>query len=430
MNHNKKSVSGIRFQKRYFFSLPSKNVVNKQESSKLHAGMSCYELGNTYIFSAKTYDHLLNTKIFLEDIAVDTETVGFFNDFSDIIPSFEYKRKRQLVINELSSYVENQYKEVKEHGFYYYFTKDKNLLFNYQKNIYQKTEQISAAVEFRTVICYHGGVYEGIDLLLDGTELIDSSWEELKRKVDLIIERRLKMTDAEIPQSGEYVIVLKSAVASGFLHESVGHLFEEDLFKQQKVFNERTFVNPHISLTDYAQTAFGKPCPLSIYIDSEGTETTDVPLVKNGQICTRMNNRRYARETDVPCTGNGRSELFFEIPLIRMRNTALAADKILVRDLTTLDNAIVAETNEAGSAEQNGEVELFIEFGYEIKKGKTIRYLRNFIIRGYALDLLNSIDGCENNFSWHTGTCNKNGYPIRVSYGSPSILLRGIIYGG
>jgi TldD protein len=331
------------------------------------------------------------------------------------------------MLNELSAYVEDHYKEIKEHGFYNYLTIDDNLLFNYRKGIYQRECCVSTALEFRSDIEYYGSVYSARDMLLDETDLLNCGMEELKQILDAIVERRLKMPGAQIPLSGEYAIMLKHDPASSFIHEAVGHLFEEDNFRRQSVFCEKTVSNPRVSVTDFAHTAFGRPCPLPVHIDSEGTETTDVALIKNGRVCGRMNNRYYAGEGY--CSGNGRSSFFFETPLIRMRNTAFEIDKSLKMDMSALDNGLVVETTEGGASGQDGEIELLVEFGYEVKKGKITKHLRNFMVHGFALDLLNSIEGCGDDFTWHSSTCGKNGYGIRLAHGSPSILLKGSIHG-
>jgi TldD protein len=300
-------------------------------------------------------------------------------------------------------------------------------VFNYQKGCYQLEHQFSKGLVFYSTIDIRDNVYQNMEVLLDETELLDCDPEELKNRLNVTIERHLKIPDAKVPQTGEYTIILDHDSASTFVHESVGHLFEEDGFRKQTVFNEKTVINPHITVTDYAHTAFGKPCHLPVHIDSEGTEAMDVTLIKDGKIQKTMNNRQFATEEN--CTGNGRSNLFSRLPQIRMRNTALEVDKSLIVDLSTIDNALVVEKGCAGSSEGNGEVELFVEYGHEVKKGMITGYLRNFVVRGNALDLLNSISACSDDFTWHGGNCGKMGYSLVLAHGSPSIVLKGTVHG-
>ena len=424
MNHKN---SGARLQKSYLYILPSARSAKKEERIELHSGISRYELGNACHFTAQSTEDSMAVAGFFSSFPLDSTAAHFFDDYSDIIPLDEEKQKRKEVLNELSAHVEKTYKELKEHGLYYWFYNDKNLLFNYQKGLFQLEQQFSTAVTFYSSINICNNVYQNIEPLLDEKELLDYSLEDLKNKLNTIIERHLKIPDAKIPQTGEYTIILNHEAASVFVHESVGHLFEEDLFRQQTIFDEKTVINPYITVTDYAHTAFGKPCHLPVHIDSEGSEAVDVTLIKNGKIQKTMNNRQLASEN--PCTGNGRSELFSQIPQIRMRNTALEADKSLVTDLSAIDNALAVEIMSSGSSEQNGEVELFVELGHEVKKGQTTRYMRNFVIRGNTLDLLNSISACADDFTWHGSGCGKMGYSLILADGSPSIVLKGTVHG-
>ncbi|MDR0321345.1 MAG: TldD/PmbA family protein [Treponema sp.] len=418
---------GGRLQKRYSYSLPSSISAQRQERIDLHSGMSCYKLESQLEFTAQSAENSKAVAGFFKELPVDNTADHFFDDYNDIIPADDEKIKRLAILDELSAHVEKTCKKIKEHGLYYNFTNDKNLLFNYQKGIFQLEQQFSTAVEFYSAVNIHNNVYQNSDLLLDETELLDYTLEELKNKLDIIIEQHFKIPDAKVPQTGEYTIILNHNAASVFVHESVGHLFEEDNFRQQTIFNEETVINPHITVTDYAHTAFGKPCLLPLHIDSEGTETIDVTLIKNGKIQNRMNNRQFAVEGI--CTGNSRSSLFSQLSQIRMRNTALEVDKSLLADLSKIDNALVVEKINAGSSEQNGEVELFVEFGHEIKKGEITGCVRNFVIRGHTLDLLNSITACSDDFTWHSGNCGKNGYGLRLTHGAPSIVLKGTVHG-
>jgi TldD protein len=411
--------SGSRFQKQYYLCLPSAQSLSHEEVVYLCSGVSGYDFNEKeYHFTAHSYGL---------DPDINADAVDFLKDVSDIIPADEEKRKRRMILDELSAYIENTYKEIKEHGLYYYLVNDKNLLFNYKKGIYQTEQTLSTETAFRMIFDYHGNMNQTINRLLDEAELLDHPLEELKHKLDVIIERRFKMADAQIPPSGEYTIVLKSDPASIFIHEVVGHFFEEDNFQQQSCFSPETVINPHIRVTDYAHTALGKPCPVPVHIDSEGTEAKDALLIQGGRVCGRMNNRQYAGEG--VCTGNGRSEFFSTAPLIRMRNTALEVDKSLTMDLSSLEDALVVEKIEQGCTDLKGKAELFVESGYKLKKGKVIKDLRNFMLYGQAVDLLNSIVGCDDDFSWHSSSCGKNGYSLHLTHGSPSILLRGSIHG-
>jgi predicted Zn-dependent protease len=112
-----------------------------------------------------------------------------------------------------------------------------------------------------------------------------------------------------------------------------------------------------------------------------------------------------------------------------MRNTALEISENLKRNLATIDSALVIENVSHASVDNNGTVELYVDFGYEIKKGNIIKYYNNFVLSGNAIELLNSISAFDNDFTWKISRCSKDGNGIFVSHGAPSVLLRGEIIG-
>ncbi len=280
-------------------------------------------------------------------------------------------------MNELHTYVEKSYKELKEHGFFYYLEKDTNVLFNYRKEQYQEEKQTGLELGLRTLFDYGGQIYENVDILLNEEDLLGCDLEALQFRVYNAIEQHLKIPCAKIPKTGEYTIILQHKPASVFVHEAVGHLFEEDNYLQQTIFNEKTMINPSITVTDYAHAAFDKTCLLPVFVDSEGSEANDVVLIGDGRIQNRMTNRQFGVTKD--CTGNARSSLFLQPPQIRMRNTALEVDASLISHLSAFDHAIVVEKVNCGSSENNGEVELFVEFGHEMKGGTITGYVRDFV---------------------------------------------------
>ena len=65
-----------------------------------------------------------------------------------------------------------------------------------------------------------------------------------------------------------------------------------------------------------------------------------------------------------------------------------------------------------------------VELGYEIKKGKLGRAVKNTTISGVAFEMLKTVDMLSDDLSWVcTGMCGKK-QPIPVGMGGPAIRCK------
>ena len=77
-------------------------------------------------------------------------------------------------------------------------------------------------------------------------------------------------------------------------------------FKIVYVINKRV-ASDLITLVDFAHTAFGKPAPLPVYLDDEGTLAEDAVIIKDGILTGYMNNRETAVHFGIKPQGNARA---------------------------------------------------------------------------------------------------------------------------
>jgi TldD protein len=74
-----------------------------------------------------------------------------------------------------------------------------------------------------------------------------------------------------------------------------------------------------------------------------------------------------------------------------------------------------------GQADATGEFMFGVNFGYEIKKGKLGRPLKDTTIAGVAFDVLKTVDMLSDDLSWScSGMCGKK-QMIPVGMGGPAI---------
>jgi TldD protein len=223
-------------------------------------------------------------------------------------------------------------------------------------------------------------------------------------------------------------VIIGSALAGTLAHEAVGHTVEADLVLGGSVagpnLNKRV-ASELITITDFAREYDGVPVPLPVIVDDEGIPAEDAVLIKDGVLTGFMHNRESAAHFDAKPQGNARAYLFSDEPLIRMRNTAILPGKSKLEDMiASVDDGYYLTRDGNGQADTTGEFMFGVGMGYEIKKGKIGRAIRDTTIAGVAFEMLKTVDMVSDELHWAcNGTCGKK-QPMPVGMGGPSIKAR------
>ncbi len=257
--------------------------------------------------------------------------------------------------------------------------------------------------------------------------------EDCFEEIDRLYDRIRQKAEGVYPEAGNKPVILGGILSGMLAHEAVGHTVEADLVIGGSVagpnLNKRVG-SELVNLVDYAHTAFGKPVPLPIYVDDEGTEASDAVLIKDGILVGYMNNRESAERFNMAPVGNARAYLFSDEPLIRMRNTAVLPGTSKLDDMIASidDGYILLDTNN-GQADTTGEFMFGVTFGYEIKNGKLGKALLDTTISGVAFDMLKTVDMVSDDMVWaSSGMCGKK-QPMPVGMGGPALKCRVTIGG-
>ncbi|MCR5611584.1 MAG: TldD/PmbA family protein [Clostridiales bacterium] len=247
-------------------------------------------------------------------------------------------------------------------------------------------------------------------------------------RIDRLYDKLRQKANGVYPEAGVKTVILGGELAGMLAHEAVGHTVEADLVIGGSVagpnLNKRVG-SELVNLVDFAHTAFGKPVPLPVYADDEGTEATDAVLIKDGILVGYMNSRETAERFGMTPTGNARAYLFSDEPLIRMRNTAVLPGSSKLEDMiaSVEDGYYLIDTNN-GQADTTGEFMYGVTFGYEIKNGKLGRALLDTTISGVAFEMLKTVDMISDSMTWvSSGMCGKK-QPMTVSMGGPEIKCK------
>ncbi len=251
---------------------------------------------------------------------------------------------------------------------------------------------------------------------------------ELYQKIDELYNNLMAKREGVFPKAGVCDCIIDSNISGMIAHEAIGHTVEADLVLAgsvaasklgQKVADEK------ITITDFAYDAFGKEAPLPLYVDDEGTPCRDVVLIKDGVLNEYMNNRESALHFNMEPRGNARAFAFSDEPLIRMRNTAISPGKDKLSDMiASIDDGYYLISTLNGQADTTGEFMFSITMGYEIKKGKLGKAIRDTTISGVAFDTLKTVSMLSDEIGWSSsGYCGKKQL-MPVSCGGPAIKCK------
>ncbi|MBQ9289349.1 MAG: TldD/PmbA family protein [Clostridia bacterium] len=252
-------------------------------------------------------------------------------------------------------------------------------------------------------------------------------------QIDQLYDRIMHKREGVYADAGKKTVILGGMMTGMLSHEAVGHTVEADLVLGGSVAGHclgRQVASEKVTLTDFAHTAFGERCPLPVFVDDEGTEATDVPIIENGILTGYMNSRQSALHFGMKPRGNARAWLFSDEPLIRMRNTAVHPGTDKLEDMiASIDDGYYLIESGNGQADTTGEFMFGVTMGYEIRHGKLGRALLDTTISGVAFDMLKTVDMVGDTVVWSSsGFCGKK-QPMPVGMGGPALRCQVTIGG-
>ena len=252
-------------------------------------------------------------------------------------------------------------------------------------------------------------------------------------EIDTLYEQIMRKREGVYPEAGYKTVVLSGYMSGMLAHEAVGHTVEADLVLGGSVAGpalHKCVASELVNLVDFAHTAFGKPAPLPVYLDDEGTPAEDAVLIRDGILTGYMNSRESAQHFGVKPQGNARAWSFSDEPLIRMRNTAVLPGKDKLEDIiASVDDGYYLINSTNGQADTTGEFMFGVNMGYEIKNGKLGKALLDSTISGVAFNMLKTVDMVSDTVEWSSsGYCGKK-QPMPVGMGGPALRCKVMIGG-
>lgn len=261
-----------------------------------------------------------------------------------------------------------------------------------------------------------------------GYELFDV---ETPQKIGLMVGKRVvEQLKGKTAKGGGFPAVIGPNVVGVFIHEAMGHLAEADLTLSGSALCDKLnqpIASDLVTVFDDGTIngAFG-----SFKYDDEGVRTHKTPLIQKGILTGLMQSRETAAKLGMEPTGNARAEDFRYEPIIRMRNTYLAAgDRAFDELFEGIKFGYYLKSFRGGQANLDGTFQVGIQEAYEIVNGQVGEPIRNASISGNALETLHRVEAVGADFELWPGRCGK-GQTAFICDGGPHIRVGEVMIGG
>jgi TldD protein len=268
-------------------------------------------------------------------------------------------------------------------------------------------------------------------------------------------EEAVALLGAEQCPEGRFDVVLEGSQLGLQIHESVGHPIELDrVLGMEANFAGTSFLtldklrtlrygSDLVNVVADARQEHG-PGLGTFAFDEEGVAAQSTPIITNGLFTGYLSSRETAPTIGIERSGGTlRAEGWNRLPIIRMTNVSiLPGEKPLTCEqlIGDTDDGIYMETNRSWSIDDKRyNFQFGCEIGWEIKKGKRARMLKNPTYSGITTEFWRAMDAIcsrEEWVLWGIPHCGK-GQPQQVmgtGHGASPARFRGVrvgsAYGG
>ncbi len=267
-----------------------------------------------------------------------------------------------------------------------------------------------------------GGQYQ-----LKGYELVEEL--DLPAHAPRIAEETVALHLADQCPEGRFDLILDSSQLGLQIHESIGHPIELDrVLGSEANYAGMSFLTlDQLDRLRYGSEIVNVVCDArpqhgpglgTFAFDDEGVPAQGNDIIRAGQFVGYMTSRETAAAVGA-ARSNGcmRADGWSRLPLIRMTNVSLLPGRQTLDEVFDVEHGIYMETNKSWSIDDKRyNFQFGCEIGWEIRRGKRVRMLKNPSYSGISTEFWNScaaISGPEHWTLWGVPNCGK-GQPEQV----------------
>ncbi len=245
-------------------------------------------------------------------------------------------------------------------------------------------------------------------------------------QVDLMVERAVRLLDAEPIEPGTYKVVTSPEVSGVLAHEAFGHGVEMDLFLSERARSQR-YIGQRVG-SDFATIIDDPAVPGGFGgypFDDDGLLASPHVILDHGILKGGLSDADAAAALHA-VGGNGRRQDYSRKVYPRMSNTYFQPGTSTPEELVAgVERGIYLHRVESGMEDpRNWGLQITCHYGEEIQDGRmTGKFYRTLGMTGYVPEVLHSIDGAADDFDMWPGHCGK-GWKEWVTNGTGGPHLR------
>lgn len=242
-----------------------------------------------------------------------------------------------------------------------------------------------------------------------------------------------QMLSAKSSPCGKLTCVLDPEIGGMFIHECFGHACEADnILSGVSLFEGK--IGKKVASESVTVIDDGTKFPLygSIHFDDEGIAPKRNILIQDGVLLGYLHSMETSSKMNLIPTGNARAESYRFPPLVRSTNIFVSPrDYTLDEMLEEAKRGLLCQGVQYGYVDTSqGHFTFKCKRAYIIKKGEITEPVKDVSISGRVSETANKIKCIGKDLSFLSGYCGKEGQRVRVSMGSPHLLIKDLIVGG
>lgn len=231
--------------------------------------------------------------------------------------------------------------------------------------------------------------------------------------------------DARPAPTGLLPVVLAAGAGGVLIHEIVGHALEADTVLAGGSWlarSEEPVASRHLMVVDDPRRG---RAPWKV--DDEGVPARATPLIRDGVVAGCLHDRRSAAASQANPTGHGRCSSFREPVRPRMGCTFVAPGELAPSELLDgIERGVYVRRMETGSTDPRAGRAVFrVTDSDLILRGKIDVPLQPHLLYVDGRHALAHMDRIANDLAFDTcvGSCHRDGQPLAISVGAPTIWL-------
>lgn len=225
-------------------------------------------------------------------------------------------------------------------------------------------------------------------------------------------------------------VVLLPGVGAALLHELVGHGYEDDNLSSGTPYARALpglRATSQLSLVDDAEIPDGYG---TITVDDDGSRVGRTTLIAGGTPVDALTSARSSYRSGRRRTGNGRRSSFQRMSLPRATNTVVEAGPASPADLLHVppEGLLVIRAWASGQVDVATGEFVFVAADAELERAAGSVLLRDVVIHGDALDLLERVVAVGADVAADPATCGKGDQVVPVGFASPTMRVQDVTW--